>query len=49
MPAFPYWTIGIGAEFALNNTMHLFTELTRARALGGPVIGTAIQVGLTFR
>ena len=49
MPAFPYWTIGLGVEFAMSDRLHLFTELTRARALGGPPVGTAIQFGLTLR
>lgn len=46
----PYMTIGGGAEFALNDRVHVFSEFTHARVLGGGgPIGNSIQLGVTLR
>lgn len=49
-PDVAYMTIGGGAEFALTERVHMFSEFTHARQFGGGgPIGNAIQFGVTLR
>ncbi|MCW5716360.1 MAG: hypothetical protein KIS68_00865 [Bauldia sp.] len=49
-PGVAYMTVGGGAEFALTDRVHMFSEFTHARALGGGgPIGNSIQFGVTLR
>lgn len=47
---FPYMAIGAGVEFAFNERVHMFGEVSHLRGLGGfGPIGNSITIGLTLR
>lgn len=48
-PDVAWYDFGIGAEFAVNDTFHVFAEVTQSNFLGGPPIARAIRLGVTMR